>query len=109
MLESDYFAAGALHAGAWRSPDEFFAVETLGRKIPLALTVGDADRYFLLSDVQATAAALKKAGVPVTTSIIPNHDHNYSVMSGRVNAWAWDALKEHVLSRDPLYVPREFR
>ena len=24
MLESDYFAAGALHAGAWRSPDEFF-------------------------------------------------------------------------------------
>jgi len=109
MLESDYFAAGALHAGAWRSPDEFFAVETLGRKIPLALTVGDADRYFLLSDVQATAAALKKAGVPVTTSIIPNHDHHYSFMSGRVNAWAWDALKGHVLSRDPLYVPREFR
>jgi poly(3-hydroxybutyrate) depolymerase len=109
MLESDYFAAGALHAGAWRSPDEFFSVETLGRKIPLAVTVGDADRFFPVSDVGATAAALKKAGVPVTTEIIPNHDHNYYVMAGRVNAWAWGALKEHALSRDPVYVPREFR
>jgi len=109
MLQSDYFAAGALHAGAWRSPDEFFAVETLGRRIPLALTVGDADQFFPVADVRATAEALKKAGVPVTTEIIPDHNHNYYVVAGRVNAWAWAALKGHALARDPAYVHREFR
>jgi poly(3-hydroxybutyrate) depolymerase len=109
MLESDYFAAGAVHAGAWRSHDEFTSVETLGRKIPLALTVGDVDRFFPVADVEATAEALRKAGVPARMEVIPNHDHNYYVISGKVNAWAWAALKGHVLAEDPRYIPRQFR
>lgn len=109
MLESDYFAAGALHAGAWRSPEEFTSVDLLGRRIPLALTVGSNDRFFSLDAVNATADALKKAGVPVVTRVIPNHDHNYYVMSGDVNEWAWTALKGHVLPAEPVYTPRVFR
>jgi len=109
MLESDYFAAGALHAGAWRSPEEFTSIERLGRRIPLALTVGDTDRFFSVEAVNATAGALKKAGVPVVTQIIPNHDHNYYAISDKVNEWAWAALKGHALPGDPTYTPRVFR
>jgi poly(3-hydroxybutyrate) depolymerase len=109
MLESDYFAAGALHAGAWRSHDDFAAVETLGRKIPLALTVGDGDRFFPVADVEATAEALRKAGVPVEMEVIPSHDHNYYLISGKVNDWAWAELKRHALSEDPRFIPRQFQ
>jgi poly(3-hydroxybutyrate) depolymerase len=109
MLESEFFAAGALHAGAWRSPQEFRAVEAAERRIPLALTVGDADRFFPQADVTATADALKKAGMPVQLEIIKHHDHNYYIMSDQVNAWAWAALKNHVLDEDPKYTPRQFQ
>ena len=109
MLESDYFAAGALHAGAWRSHDEFASVETLGRKIPLALTVGDSDRFFPVADVEATAEALRKVGVPAQVKVIPSHDHNYYVISSKVNDWAWAALKGYMLSEEPRYIRRQFQ
>jgi poly(3-hydroxybutyrate) depolymerase len=109
MLESEYFAAGALHAGAWRSPAEFTSIQAAVRKIPLAITVGDNDRFFPLADGNATADALKKAGMPVQLEIIKNHDHNYYVMSDRVNAWAWAALKNHVLESDPKYSHHQFQ
>jgi len=108
-LESNYFAAAALHAGAWRAPEEFTSIDALERKIPMSLAVGDSDRFFPVADVNATAAALKKAGVPVETQIIPNHDHNYYVISGKVNDWVWAALKGHELAEDPRYTPRQFR
>lgn len=110
MLESEYFAAGALHAGAWRTPGDFgFLGDQAGRKMPLALTVGDRDAFFPLADVKATADALTKAGVPVETKVIPGHDHNYYVMSDKVNEWAWNALKGHTLEWDPHYIVRQFK
>jgi poly(3-hydroxybutyrate) depolymerase len=109
MLESDYFAAGALHAGAWRSHDEFASVETVGRKIPLALILGDSDRFFPVADVEATAQALRRAGVPAQMKVVPGHDHNYYLISGKVNDWAWATLKGHVLSEEPRYIQRQFR
>ena len=109
MLESEYFAAGALHAGAWRSPGEFAAIESADRKIPLAITVGDNDRFFPLDAVKATAGALEKAGMPVAFNVVRNHDHNYYIVSDSVNAWAWTALKSHALDGDPKYTPHQFR
>ena len=109
MLESEYFAAGALHAGAYRSAEEFGGIEAATRKIPLAITVGDSDRFFSLADVKATAGALEKAGMPIQLEIVKNHDHNYYIMSDKVNAWAWAALKERRLEADPAYTPRVFR
>jgi poly(3-hydroxybutyrate) depolymerase len=110
MLESEYFAAGAVHAGAWRAPGDFgFVGDLVGRKIPMALTVGDRDQFFPVADVRATEAALAKAGVPVKTHVIAGHDHNYYVTADKVNEWAWSALKEHALERDPHYIVRQFR
>jgi len=109
MLESQYFAAGALHAGAFGAPEDQAYTQALQRQIPLALAVGDRDPLFPVKDVNATAEALRKSGVPVALEIIPNHDHNYYVMSAKVNEWAWNALKAHSLSEDPKYTHHQFR
>jgi len=108
MLESEYFAAGALHAGAWSGSEDDYT-QALRRRIPLALTVGDTDRFFPVKDVNSTAAVLRKAGIPVELEIIPNHDHNYYVLSGKVNDWAWNAIKKHALDEDPKYTDHQFR
>lgn len=109
MLESEYFAAGALHAGAFRTPGEFANLDFATRQIPLAITVGDNDVFFGLKDVNATVAGLKKAFIPVKLEIIKNHDHNYYMISDKVNAWAWSALKDERLEDAPKYTPRIFR
>ena len=109
MLESQYFAAGALHAGAWFTPEDYAYTQARHRPIPLALTVGDSDRFFPVREVNATAEVLRKAGIPVELEIIPNHDHNYYVMSGKVNQWAWTALEKHALDEDPKYTHHQFR
>src|SRR3954451_16401463 len=46
MLESQLFAATAVHAGAWRTPNEFRAVPYAKRKIPIVMFIGDKDEYF---------------------------------------------------------------
>ena len=64
MLESQLFAATAVHAGAWRAPNEFRAVPYARRKIPIAIFIGDKDEYFPLFAVRKTQKALEQAGHP---------------------------------------------
>ncbi len=108
MLESQYFAAVAFHAGAWREPRQFAALDFAVRKIPLAMFVGDRDQFFPLQDVTATRDALKQAQFPVALTVMPGHDHNYYDSSRQVNAAAWNFLKEHQLDADPKYVEVRF-
>src|SRR6266536_6498557 len=46
MLESEYFAATAVHAGAWREEQEYQVINAASRKIPLAIWVGTNDQFF---------------------------------------------------------------
>jgi predicted esterase len=46
MVESQLFAATAVHAGAWRETNEFRAVSYARRKLPIAIFVGDRDEFF---------------------------------------------------------------
>lgn len=109
LLEPEYFAASALHAGAFRSPEEFAGIQPPSRNIPIAMTVGDSDRFFAVADVSRTADALKKVGFPVQLEIRKRHDHNYYVVSDEVNAWAWAALSAHSLDADPAFKVWQFR
>ena len=77
MLESEYFAATAVHAGSWREKREFLFMEYAKRKIPLAILVGDRDTLFPLSSVSATESALKEREFPVEVTVIKDHDHWY--------------------------------
>jgi poly(3-hydroxybutyrate) depolymerase len=101
MLESEFFAATAVHAGAWREPKEFIAVPYAKRAIPVAIFVGDRDEYFSLQDVRKTHEALQTAGHPSNLTIISGHTHNYARAADAVNRAAWNWLKVYSSSAPP--------
>lgn len=57
LLEPEYFAAVAVHAGALPSA-AYPLMERANRKIPIAIFVGTNDQYFPLPIVRATRDAL---------------------------------------------------
>ena len=97
MLESQLFAATAIHAGAWRTPNEFRAVPYAKRKIPIAMFIGDKDEYFPLFAVRKTQKALEQAGHPVSVTVIPGHNHPYADVALEVNRSAWEFMKANRL------------
>jgi predicted esterase len=103
MMESEYFAAAAVHAGAWRQQDEFSVIEDAKRKTPLAIIVGDRDPFFPLTDVTATEAALKGRGFHVEVSVMKGHDHWYYDLAPGINRNAWDFLGRYTLEAEPKY------
>jgi predicted esterase len=103
LMESQYFAAAAIHAGALRSKQEFELIDLPKRKIPISIQVGDSDAFFPLKEVRATSDALQEAGFPVDMIEIKNHDHNYYTSAPKYNQTAWEFLKKHELPEDPQY------
>ena len=101
LMESQYFAATAIHAGSLR--DEVGMIELAKRKIPISIQVGDSDQFFPLKDVRATRDALKDAGIPVELIEIANHDHWYYDKAAKFNQTAWEFLKKYELDAEPLY------
>lgn len=102
LMESQYFAATAIHAGALTS-EETELIKLAKRKIPISIQVGDSDPYFPLKPVRATRDALQEAGIPVTLIEIPNHDHWYYDSAAKFNETAWEFLKQYELDADPHY------
>ena len=103
LMESEYFAGTAVHAGALRSDEEMQLIRLAKRKIPISIQVGDSDQFFALKDVRATRDALKDAGIPVNLIEIENHDHWYYDKASKFNQTAWEFLKQHELTADPKY------
>ncbi|MGA9586982.1 MAG: alpha/beta fold hydrolase [Terracidiphilus sp.] len=92
IMDSDLFAATAIHAGALQAnPEGLF--EQAERKMPIAIWVGDRDPNFPVEIVMATKRLYDANGYHVELSVIPNHDHNYYVISDEINGKAWNFLK----------------
>lgn len=102
LMESEYFAAAAIHAGALR-PDDMQLIELAKRKIPISIQIGDSDEYVPLKVVRETSDALKKAGLPVDLIEIANHDHWYYDKASTFNRTAWEFMKKYELDADPRY------
>jgi predicted esterase len=103
MLQSEYFAAVAVHAGSWRNDNELEFINYARRKVPLAIFVGDSDPFFPLIAVKATNDALRSRGFPIEVTIIKGHNHNYYDLAPDINRFAWEFLKTHELVSDPKY------
>jgi poly(3-hydroxybutyrate) depolymerase len=102
LLESEYFAATAVHAGALDASDgDLF--ELAKRKIPISIQVGDRDQAFPLAGVRATRDALKANGFLVELIELAGHDHWYYDLAPKINRTAWDFLKTRSLEKDPQY------
>jgi poly(3-hydroxybutyrate) depolymerase len=74
LLESQYFAAIAIHAGALRE-GQYGMIGYADRKIPMGIWVGTIDPMFPLLAVRETRDQLKAHGLPVEMTEIPNHNH----------------------------------
>jgi poly(3-hydroxybutyrate) depolymerase len=103
MAESEYFAATAIHAGAFRDPDEYKVIASATRKIPLAIWVGTNDAFFPLSDVRATRDAFRTKGFTIEVTEMPGHTHWYYDVAGSINQGAWEFLKKYELASEPRY------
>jgi predicted esterase len=96
LLDSDYFAAAAVHAMG--IADEYAAiVQRATRKIPIAISIGDHDHMVSLAQVRKTRDLLKKSGFPVEYKEIFNHSHNYYEMSDAINNDVWRFLEQYPL------------
>ncbi|HEV2837322.1 MAG TPA: PHB depolymerase family esterase [Pyrinomonadaceae bacterium] len=102
LMESQYFAATAIHAGAL-NPEEYEVISLAKRKIPINIQVGDSDQLVPLKPVRATRDALKAAEIPVELIEIPNHDHWYYDSASKFNQTAWEFLKKYELDAEPQY------
>jgi len=102
LMESQYFAATAIHAGAL-ARDDMQLIDMAKRKIPISIQVGESDEYFPVKIVRQTSDALKTAGFNVELTEIPNHDHWYYDQAAKFNQTAWDFLKKFELDVDPKY------
>jgi dienelactone hydrolase len=101
-LESEYFAAVAVHAGALESQYQNVFLYAR-RKTPIFMVVGTKDVFFLQPTVRGTRDALAARGFPVELVEIYNHTHDYYGRSGEINAMAWKFLSRHELPGDPKY------
>jgi poly(3-hydroxybutyrate) depolymerase len=103
MMQAKFFAATAVHAGAWRERQEFKVAQLATRKIPVMLFIGNRDEYFSVDSVKQTAAQLRKAQHEVSLIIMPRHDHDYGEVAESVNAQAWAFLHTHVLPDSAIF------
>lgn len=96
VMESQYFAAAGVHAGA--IGDDFYPSLNLAqRKIPITIWVGTEDPYFKLPLVKATQAELNKHGFEAKVVEIKGHDHNYYAVSKGLNPKIWDFFRSNKL------------
>jgi poly(3-hydroxybutyrate) depolymerase len=102
LMESQYFAATAIHAGALTS-DGMDLIGLAKRKIPMSIQVGDSDEYFPLKVVRSTRDALKTAGFEIELIEIANHNHWYYDRAAKFNQTAWEFLKKVELDAEPHY------
>jgi len=102
LMESEYFAAVAVHAGAL-SPEMAPILDIAPRKIPMAIWVGTNDSFFPLKVVRATRDVLNARGFNTQLTEIKNHTHDYYSSSASTNKEVWAFLKDKRLESDPKY------
>ena len=107
LLESQYFAATAVSAGALLAEDGVY-IARAQRKIPISVFVGTNDNQFPLKVVRATRDALNASGFNSELTEIKGHTHAYYDRADEINRGAWEFLKVHELSSEPKYQQHRF-
>jgi predicted esterase len=102
VLESEFFAAGAIHAGAVSS-DYYSIFDAATRKIPLAIYIGDKDQFYPIDVLRGVRDALQKRGFDLLYKEIAGHDHNYKAVAPTINEEIWEFFAANPLPADPKY------
>jgi poly(3-hydroxybutyrate) depolymerase len=99
VMESRYFAAAGVHAGAM-GEDFYPYIDLAKRKIPITIWVGTEDPYFKMPLVKATQAELNKHGFDAQVVEMKGHDHNYYAVSKDLNPKIWEFFRNHPLDEE---------
>jgi poly(3-hydroxybutyrate) depolymerase len=99
VMESQYFAAAGVHAGAM-GEDFYPYLDLAKRKISITIWVGTEDPYFKLPMVKATQAELNKHGFDAKILEMKGHDHNYYAVSKELNPKIWNFLRSNKLDEE---------
>lgn len=102
LMQSQYFAATAVHAGAIR-PEDAYYIDKTRRKIPFSLIVGTEDPLFPVKDLRETRDMLTSRGFSVELTEIKGHDHDYGDRSDEINKMIWNFFKKHKLEDEPVH------
>jgi poly(3-hydroxybutyrate) depolymerase len=108
LLESEYFAATAVHAGALQGRQFIEMIERAKRKIPIAIWVGTNDNFFPLPAVRATRDALNAQGFNSELTEIKGHTHWYYDKAPEINRNAFEFLRKYELTGEPVYEEYQF-
>lgn len=99
-MESEFFAAVALDAGAWRYGSDSAVLAYASRKVPFFLSVGTKDPFFPIEVVRETRATLRSQGFPAELLEFEGQDHDYRRRYREVSRRAWEFLSSHRLAAD---------
>ncbi|MBC7880784.1 MAG: dienelactone hydrolase family protein [Anaerolineae bacterium] len=102
LIESQYFAATAIHAGNLQQQN-YFMIPLSIRKIPISIQVGVNDQFSPQNSIRETVNILRDSQFPLQLIEISNHDHNYYEISSRINRSAWEFLSSYQLTEEPKY------
>lgn len=100
LLESEYFAAAAVHAGVLADPA---ILSRADRKIPIAMWHGINDPVVPIARARFTLNALTTAEFPASLKEMAFHTHDYYGSAGQINKEAWELLKATRLPADPKF------
>jgi poly(3-hydroxybutyrate) depolymerase len=107
LLESEYFAGVAAHAGAL-VPGFEALLDRAPRKIPAALWIGTDDRVVPIEFVRATRDEFESRNYFVQLTEMPGHGHSWAERADDVVRQAWAFLARCRLTSDPVYQPYRF-
>jgi poly(3-hydroxybutyrate) depolymerase len=102
VMESKYFAAAGVHAGAM-GEDFYPYLDLAQRKVPITIWVGTDDPYFSLSLVKGTQAELNKHGFQSQVVEMKGHDHNYYAVSKDLNPKILEFFRGNQLEANPAW------
>lgn len=98
MLQSEYFAAVAAHAGVLAQHATPY-MENATRKTPIRIWVGTNDKQFPLEPVRETRDRLNSNGFTVELIEIKGHTHWYYDRAPKINKEVWEFFKLHQLGQ----------
>jgi poly(3-hydroxybutyrate) depolymerase len=96
LIESQYYAATAVHAGAFLESAEPLVSQTR-RKIPIAIWVGTNDSYVSPQRARSTKDMLEKYGFCVQLNEMAGYGHDYYSHANDINKSVWNFLRIYTL------------
>jgi poly(3-hydroxybutyrate) depolymerase len=97
LIDSDYFAAVAVHAGTLRT-ENYGLFPQATRQMPIGIWVGSLDQNFPVADVTETKRAFDAHGFHLELHVLQGQTHNYDNFSEEIDSKAWGFLKDKRLS-----------